>query len=215
MEKTLEMRENDPMQDNRSCDPERWVDQHADSLYRYALLRLRDHRLAEDIVQETFLAALQSRDKFAGHSSERTWLVGILKHKMIDYFRKASRETPFEQIELLSSEQEEFFNKTGKWKGHWKEELGPIEWGADPGTVLKQREFWEIFDRCLSALPPRLAQVFTLREMEGLSTEEICQMLNISAANLWVMLHRARAQLRSSLESNYFRQKIGNGTLSI
>lgn len=190
--------------DNQLCDPDRWVDQHGDALYRYALLRLRDHALAEDIVQETFLAALQARDKFAGHSSERTWLIGILKHKMVDHFRRASREMPLDQVETLSAESEDAFHTTGEWVGHWKEELGPATWGTDPAAVVEQKEFWTVFERCLSALPARLAQVFVLRELDGLSTEEICETLNISANNLWVMLHRARAQLRRSLEMNYF-----------
>jgi RNA polymerase sigma-70 factor (ECF subfamily) len=201
------MKENPPILDSQLSNPERWVDQHAEYLYRYALLRLQDRELAEDIVQETFLAALQARDKFEGRSSERTWLIGILKHKIIDYFRKACRENPLDYTELLTYKQEDAFEGTGKWVGHWKEELGPIAWASDPNTVLEQREFWEIFNSCLSALPSRLAQVFMLREMEGLSTEEICQILNISAANLSVMLHRARMKLRHSLEVKYFRPK--------
>jgi len=205
----MEKRANCPARDNQPCDPERWVDQHGDCLYRYALLRLRDRGLAEDIVQETFLAALQARDKFAGHSSERTWLVGILKHKIIDHFRRTNRETPLDHPELLACGQEEPFDVTGEWIGHWKEERGPIEWAADPGTVFERKEFWEIFNRCLSALPGRLAQVFTLRELDGLSTDDICQTMNISATNLWVMLHRARMQLRRSLEVHYFGQPRG------
>jgi RNA polymerase sigma-70 factor (ECF subfamily) len=195
--------------DNPSCHPENWVDEHASYLYQYALSRLRNHQLAEDIVQETFLSALRSRDSFAGRSSERTWLIGILKHKIIDYFRKSSRESILEDPEVLSNEWEQDFDETGRRKGHWKEDLGPVEWTADPGTIFEHQEFWEIFHRCLDALPPRLAQVFTLRELDGLSTEEICKIMNISTDNLSVMLYRARMQLRRSLEANYFRQNKG------
>jgi RNA polymerase sigma-70 factor (ECF subfamily) len=190
--------------DNQPIDPERWVDQYGDFLYGYALRRLRNRDLAEEVVQETFLAALQARDKFAGHSSERTWLIGILKHKMVDHFRRANREMPLDQADTLSAEAEDAFHTTGEWVGHWKEERGPAAWGTDPAAVVEQKEFWTVFERCLSALPARLAQVFVLREMDGLSTDEICETLNISANNLWVMLHRARTQLRRSLETNYF-----------
>ncbi len=192
--------------ENQRSEPERWVDQHGDSLYRYALMRLRDRELAEDIVQETFLAALKARDRFAGQSSERTWLIGILKHKIVDHFRRSSREVALGDEELLSGDIEDAFRETGEWIGHWKERQGPMEWAADPRATLEKKEFWAIFERCLSDLPPRLAQVFMLRELDELSTEEICQTMNISANNLWVMLHRARAQLRQSLEVNYFGQ---------
>jgi RNA polymerase sigma-70 factor (ECF subfamily) len=197
--------------DHQRHDPERWVDIHADSLYKFALLRLRDRELAEDLVQETFLAALQARNKFAGHSSERTWLIGILKHKIGDYFRRISRETPFDQAEQLPCELEEPFLTGGEWVDHWKTEMGPIEWETNPAMMFEKKEFWTILDRGLSLLPARLAQVFVLREMDGLGTEEICRMLDISTSNLWVMLHRARMQLRRFLEINYFSQPVGSG----
>jgi RNA polymerase sigma-70 factor (ECF subfamily) len=207
----MAMKANRPVRDNQLCDPERWVDQHGDCLYSYALRRLRDRGVAEDLVQETFLAALQAREKFAGHSSERTWLIGILKHKIVDHFRRTSRESPLDDPESLAYEREDAFNSAGEWVDHWKEGQGPTEWGTDPGTVLEQKEFWEILDRGLSTLPARLAQVFMLREMEGLSTEEICKTLNISTSNLWVMLHRARMHLRRYLEINYFGQPNEKG----
>lgn len=192
---------------NQLSDPESWVDQHGDFLYRYALLRLRDPAVAEDVVQETFLAALQARHNFAGQSSEKTWLVGILKHKIIDHFRKISRERPVHDIELRPDDPVELFQTSGEWIGHWDLERGPTEWAADPGHVLEQMEFWKVLERCLSELPARMASAFTLREMEDLSSEEICKALGISATNLWVMLHRARAHLRHCLEMNWFGQK--------
>ena len=189
------------------CNPEEWVDQHGDYLFRYALMRLRDKHLAEEVVQETFLAAFQGRNTFSGGSSERTWLVGILKHKVIDYFRRISKEVPWEETKALACELEEPFRITGEWIGHWKEEEAPIEWNADPIKLLEQKEFRQVFERCLATLPQRLAQVFILREVEELTTEEICKILNISESNLWVMLHRARMQLRRALELQYFRPK--------
>jgi RNA polymerase sigma-70 factor (ECF subfamily) len=199
------------MSARQPSDPETWVDQHGDFLYRYALLRLRDPAVAEDVVQETFLAALQARHHFAGQSSEKTWLVGILKHKIIDYFRKVNRERSTSAMEALPDDPEDLFVNSGEWMGHWDldRQREPIEWGADPSQVLEHMEFWMILERCLSGLPARTASAFSLREMEELSSEEVCKVLNITATNLWVMLHRARAHLRHCLEANWFGQEIG------
>jgi RNA polymerase sigma-70 factor (ECF subfamily) len=192
-----------------ATDPERWLDQHGDYLYSFAMSRLREPEAAEEMVQETLLAALQSRNKFAGQCSERTWLVSILKHKIVDHFRKASRQYYIDNIERLPSEREEPFETEGKWRGHWRvsQGMGPIDWGADPAADLERSEFWRVFERCLVELPPRLAQAFTLREIDALSSEEVCEVLNISPNNLWVMLHRARMQLRRSLEIHWFGAK--------
>lgn len=192
---------------NTLSNPETWVDDHGDYLFGYALLRLRNKQLAEEVVQETFLAALQSRERFAGQSSERTWLIGILKHKVIDHFRKTSKEVPLEEPGSSGTESEDPFRRTGEWVGHWTEKAAPLDWQADAMKLLEQKEFREVLNECLSSLPPRLAQVFVLREIEEMSAGEICQTLNITEANLWVMLHRSRMQLRRSLEVYYFRPK--------
>jgi RNA polymerase sigma-70 factor (TIGR02943 family) len=186
--------------------PESWVDEHGDYLFRYAMSRMRDRSLAEEAVQEAFLAALRSKDSFSGQSTERTWLTGILKHKIIDHYRKTSRELPLLE-EQLSYEKEETFRSSGEWVGHWTSEAAPAEWGANPEFKLQQKEFYEILDQCLSLLPQRLARAFILREIEEMSSNEICNILNISESNLWVMLHRARGQLRRSLETMYFHRE--------
>jgi RNA polymerase sigma-70 factor (ECF subfamily) len=199
----------------QSPDPGLWVDQHGDYLFRYAIFRLRDSAAAEDVVQETLLAALQAYGKFEGRGSERTWLVGILKHKITDCFRRMTRETPVSQIEGESLEHDELFMQTGEWVGHWvaaaepekAAQLGPHEWGANPAALLEQNEFWEVFSNCLSPLPPRIASAFTLREVDDLASEEICDILGITVNNLWVMLHRARAHLRRCIELNWFMRK--------
>ncbi|MGH7450527.1 MAG: sigma-70 family RNA polymerase sigma factor [bacterium] len=183
--------------------PEAWVDKHGDYLYNYAMQRLHDRELAEEMVQETFLAALKARHTFAQHSSERTWFVGILRHKIADHFRRLHRERPVADFEINPPD-DELFHKSGEWVDHWTTEGAPREWTDDPSQVVEQKDFWEIFSRCLAQLPPRLAQAFTLREVEGLSSHEICDLLNITPNNLWVMLHRARARLRRSLEVNWF-----------
>lgn len=203
------------MDQSPSIDPGQWVDQHGDYLYRFAHFRVRDDAIAEDLVQETLLAALQSYENYAGRGSERTWLTGILKHKIVDHFRKIGKQNQFNSIEGEEFEHRELFMQEGEWVGHWvstlkpdkADELGPIEWNTNPAAMLEQGEFWIIFKKCLLPLPPRIASVFTMREIDGLETDEICQILEISANNLWVMLHRARTQLRRCIEVNWFRKK--------
>ena len=191
------------MSQNQIQEPESWVDEHGESLFRYALFRLHDAELAEDLVQETFLAALKGRDRFEGRSSMRTWLFGILKHKIIDQIRKANRERPVEDIEAFASSKGESFDEKGGWKSR------PAAWTTDPGALFEQMEFWEVLQRCLSELPSRLNQAFTLRELDGLSAEEVRKILNVSATNGGVMLHRARLRLRSCLEKTWFESKDG------
>ena len=201
-------------------DPSAWVDSHGDYLYRYATFRLRDQTQAEDVVQETFVAALQAYEAFAGRGSERTWLVGILKHKIADFFRRQSREAVVDTREGEEFEHEELFMQEGEWVGHWvaavqpqNAHLGPSEWHANPEELVAQDEFWDVFKNCLSPLPDRIANAFTLREVDGLESEEICELLNIKVNNLWVMLHRARAHLRRCLELNWFDQATAKSSL--
>lgn len=186
---------------NNSSDPADWIDLYGDFLFRYAVARVRDPHHAEDLVQETLLAALQSRDNFESRSSERTWLVGILKHKIIDYFRKAQREESAGKDASPKSVAEGAFRHNGRWK------IGPAEWKHDSSTLLEKKEFWEILRDCLAELPARPAEAFMLREIEALSTGEICKVLNVSTTNLWVILYRARFRLRECLEINWFGKK--------
>lgn len=170
-----------------------WVDEHADYLFRFAFSRLHDAAAAEDIVQETFLAAFNSHRNH--RSTERTWLTAILKHKIYDHFRRIFREKSFE-----NEDSEDFsFNKTGNWgkKGFWSS--GNY---SDPFEILQEKEFRAVLQNSLSELPARFACVFTLREIEGLKTEEICRLLEISPNNFRVILHRARLLLRTKLREN-------------
>lgn len=188
-------------------DPGAWVDEHGDYLFRYAKFRLREDAVAEDVVQETLLAALQAYHNFAGRGSERTWLVGILKHKIMDYYRRLSREIPASQLEGDALTHDEFFRDSGEWTGHWRPDQAPVDWQSNPAEMLQQSEFWEVYSQCLSPLPRRVASAFTMREVDGLTSEEICAVLSISVNNLWVMLHRARLHLRRCLELNWFMRK--------
>jgi RNA polymerase sigma-70 factor (ECF subfamily) len=186
-------------------DPERWVEEHGDCLYRFALLRVREPAVAEDLVQETFLAAIKGRDRFAGQSSERSWLVGILKHKIIDHIRKSTRERPVEFIEELPNQLAEQFDDHGYWRHD--DGFGPKEWNTDdPTTLCQQKEFWQQLDDCLARLPRRTADAFILREIDGSTGEEVCQVLGITPTNFWVLLHRARMQLRQCLETHWFEK---------
>ena len=187
---------------NGTLDASVLVEQQGDFLYRFAMFRVRDESVAEDLVQETFLAALQGIDKFSGKSSERTWLTGILKHKIIDHFRKMNRYVSIDSNNDDSAD-ENFFQTDG----HWQSEQAPTEWNASPSALVENKEFWQILNRGLSSLPPRIAAAFTLREIDGLSSEEVCRVLDISPNNLWVMLHRARTQLRRDMEINFFNSK--------
>lgn len=191
--------------------PESWVELYGDYLFRYALLRVRETARAEDLVQETFLAALKGGQTFAGRSAEKSWLVGILKNKICDYYRKASRETTFTDLQFYSDEESDRFIPDGLSKDGWIHELGPLEWPSDPGANLDRQVFWKIFHDCSGKLPKNVATVFTLREVDGVASKEVCALLNISENNLWVMLHRARMALRRCLETNWFGQPASDG----
>lgn len=185
-------------------DPNRWLQEYGNHLYRYAFRRLRDAAHAEDMVQETILAALQARANYSGGASEKTWLTGILKHKIIDFIRKQVRETTVEDINALSDatiqdDVGDLFNARGRWT------RPPQDWGH-PHKTLENSQFLEAFDHCLGRLKPVLAHIFTLKELTGQSNEEICNELNITATNCNVMLYRARMGLRRCLEIRWFER---------
>lgn len=185
------------------ADPERWVDEHGDCLYRYALTRVRRPEVAEDLVQETLLVAVRTHERFGGRSTERSWLVGILNNKICDHFRKLGRETNFTDLESLSDEHSDKFDGDN----YWIHERGPSDWKPEGEEAMKRAEFWQALHGALARLPDRIATVFTLREIDGMPSKEVCETLNISEANLWVMLHRARMALRQDLEMNFFEGK--------
>ena len=172
-----------------------WLTEHGDYLYRFALARLRDPHQAEDAVQETMLAAIKS-DSFAGDSSARTWLTGILKHKVIDLQRKQIREQPISDlVDLESSDtsMDDFFDASG----HWLEKPQTLEM---PENALQQKQFLSILNSCLDKLPSKLAAIFMMRDVHETENDNICKELNISTTNAWVMLYRARMGLRKCLE---------------
>ena len=186
------------MDGERQMDPERWLAEYGDYLYRYALSRLRDQAAAEDAVQETFLAALKGQASFSGRSAEKTWLIGILKHKIVDHIRKDRREPTYEDAEQVEGRIDDFFDA----RGHWK--AGPSEWKVNPRKAFEQKEFWDVLQGCLDGLQGRHRTAFVLREIDGWSGEEICKALDITSTNLWVMLYRAREKLQACLQQNWF-----------
>jgi RNA polymerase sigma-70 factor (ECF subfamily) len=180
-------------------DASRWVDEHGDALYRYALGRVGRADVAEDMVQETFLAALRAAGGFAGRSSERTWLTGILKNKLIDRLRREGRTRAATDLGVPDDWLDGLYDATGHWRSP------PGAWGADPAALLERREFWEAFERCRAGLPDRLREVLSLRLLDGVPAPELCAALGITANNLWTLLHRARVRLWQCLD----RQGLG------
>jgi len=180
-----------------TVDPVKWLDAHGDALFAYCLLRVRDRAAAEDLVQETLLAALQAADSFKGQSSERTWLIGILKHKILDHLRRSGRERPLDLGAYPGEDTAAYFDETGHWQA------APGDWG-EPEKELEQEQFWKAFQDCLGRLPERLRVLYSMKEVDGMATEEVLEILNISTANnLWVMMSRARVHLRQCLETNW------------
>lgn len=180
-----------------ALNPAGWVASHGDVMYRYTLVRVGSDDIAENLVQETFLAALKSKDSFSGRSSERTWLMGILKHKMLDHYRRRGREVATEDIDDAPDPTDDLFDA----KGHWA--IGPSHW-TDPEGSLEKEAFWEVLSECTEKLPDRLKTCFTLREVDGVPGAEVCKVMGISETNLWVMIHRARARLRRCIELGWF-----------
>lgn len=176
-----------------------WLERHGDALFRYAFGRTRDRDVAEDLVQETLLAALEACGTFEGRSAERTWLTAILRHKVVDHLR---RTLPAQLADAPDDPPPpDLFTRRGRWKAP------PAKWAGDPHELMEREEFRRVLAACVSKLPPRTASVFLLREAEEIGSEKICQDLGISATNLWAMLHRARSRLRQCLTLNWFADR--------
>jgi RNA polymerase sigma-70 factor, ECF subfamily len=169
------------------------------ALMRFALLQLRNGTLAEDVVQDALIAVLEKPESYSGQSSLRTYVTGILKHKIIDALRNSRRECRFE-IEEDQSEAD-IIDALFKPDGHTVDM--PHDWG-NPDAALEQKDFFRVLEICLEKLPARTARIFMMREWLELDTEEICKELGISTSNAWVMLYRARVQLRECLDLNWF-----------
>lgn len=185
----------------RLGNPELWLEEHGDYLFRFALSRVRSRETAEDLVQETLLAAVRAQNSFQGRSTARTWLVSILKNKIIDHFRKANREILDNEGVVEPSEGPECFNTAGIWNST------VTDWAADPTTLLERKEFHKVLSECLQKLPHKMREIFTLKVLDDVDSKEICKVLGVSSSNLWVLLHRARMGLRDCIEKNWIETK--------
>ena len=178
-----------------------------EEMVRFAVLQLRDLGLAEDTVHEAINAALTS-GKFEGRCSLKSWVYSILRNKIIDVFRERSRYPTESYIENDNSDVDAQFDE----KGFWKKEQRPTSWNL-PENELANEQFWLILEVCLKKIPENTARVFMMREHLGLSISEICAELNLSESNAWVIMHRARTQLRKCLETKYIKGELHNDEL--
>lgn len=184
-----------------SLDPSTWLESYGDYLYRYAVMRVNNPSVAEDLVQETFLAGIKSLKNFGGRSTLKTWLTGILKFKVMDYYRKSSREKTFTQLSsFFDDEEKEHFGEDGHWLNG---DFSPAEWSAEQWENVDRKEFMAQFLSCSDKLPKKIKQVYLMREVDGIDSKEIVEQLGITPQNLWTILHRARMALRKCLQDNW------------
>lgn len=186
-----------------------WVETHGDYLFNFAIGQVRDTNVAEDLLQETFLAALKAQETFSGRSSERTWLVSILRHKLYDHLRRTCRERAVRAELLPTHEDGEAFEESVLWIHQIAAE------STSPSRRIELAEFREHLEKAMGKLPPRIAQVFQLYSVEERPNQEVCEQLNISESNLWVMLHRARKQLREELDGWWQAESINSTSTQI
>jgi RNA polymerase sigma-70 factor (TIGR02943 family) len=175
----------------------KWIDNYADYLYNYSISRINNSDLAKDLVQDTFFAGLKSAKNFQGKASERTWLVSILKRKIIDHYRKINSKKG--QAEVRMS-----FYEDGENEGSWLEERVPQSWDNASEKKIENEELRNQLELCINKLPEKYAMVFRMKTVQEFETEEICKELGITSSNLWVIIHRARTQLRKCMEDNWF-----------
>ena len=186
-------------------DPSNWVPEFGDALYRYAYFRVNNRAQAEDLVQETFLAGIKALDRFSGRASVKTWLTGILKNKIVDYYRKSSRMQSYGNIaDFYGDEAAAAFKENGHW--HADAPDNPSAWEPEQRRHVDRQDFWAAFYTCADRIPPKNRQVFIMREIDDVSSREICERLDITPQNLWTILHRARMALRKCLDPTWFNR---------
>ncbi|CAM3438305.1 sigma-70 family RNA polymerase sigma factor [Halomonas lysinitropha] len=171
-------------------------------LVSFALMHLRDRSQAEDAVQEAMMSAIEKNESFAGRSGYETWVFGILKYKILDTMRVQKRHGRWQPLE--DEDEDDAIDRQFQQNGRWQESARPSSWG-EPEATFENEHFWQVFDACMIALPDNAARVFSLRELMGLSTEDICRELDIKENNCWVILHRARLRLRACIEKGWLK----------
>ncbi len=183
-----------------AINPEQWVERHGDYLYNYAVSRVQSKETAEDLVQDTFISALKAKENFRGESAELTWLMSILKRKVIDFYRKRGSNK-----EISASNFSKPFQGEEGMTGHWILERAPKDWQKETHSPIREEEFQNIMSLCLSLLPEKWRAVFVLRVMEEINSDEVCKEIGCSSSNLWVILHRARLKLRECIENKWLQ----------
>ena len=177
--------------------PHQWVFKYADFLYGYAVSRINDEEQARDLVQETFLGALESIEEFEGRSTEKTWLTSILRNKIFDTYR--ARAVGLKKISLCEA-YPKFFNQED---GHWKVEFRPKEFSIRDKDAIESKEFNHILQKCLKKLPAVWVTAFKMKFIEEENAKDICSELQVTPANYWVIIHRLKVNLRACLQKNW------------
>lgn len=190
----------------RAEDISPYLEERRGDLARFAQIQLRDAQLAEDVVQETLMAALAGIERFEHRSQLKSWVFGILKHKITDQIRRRGREMALSDVAGEEEGETETLDRLFNRHGFWRRDMRPSRW-VDPDESMQNQQFWQVFEACLTHLPERTARVFTMREILELETREICATLQISDSNCWVILHRARLALRHCLSDQWFSEE--------
>lgn len=188
--------------------PDQWLDAFGDYLYQYARLRVSRKEIAEDLVQDVFVSAWKSKDGFKGNSSVKTWLVSIMKNKIIDHYRKkGNRAEVLEAQKQLVDETDKFFREDGPNQAHWTTEYMKAYTALpEAENQIQHQEFMLALASCLEGLPERSADVFKMKFLDELDVEEICKVSDITPSNYWVIVHRAKLKLRDCLSKNWLNQ---------
>ena len=182
---------------SHQLNPNIWVDQYADYLFNYAVTRVSDAEIAKDLVQETFFAGLKSAKNYKGDAAERTWLIAILKRKVIDHYRKINSKKGKAEVRMN-------YNSNSESEGDWLEEQVADPYSSMNDNILENEELGQAIQQCITKLPKKQSQVFVMKTIQGIDTEDICNELGINPSNLWVMIHRARTALMDCLNKNWF-----------
>ena len=177
-------------------DPNNWIKQYSDYLFNYTITRVGDRDTAQDLISETFLAGLKSMANFKGEASERTWLIAILKRKIIDHYRKTNSKKGKAEVRMS-------YHSDSDSEGDWLEERVADPFDKSAEDHLENLELGDAIYSCLDKLPEKQAEVFKMKTILGYDTETICNELNITASNLWVIIHRARAALADCMEKKW------------
>jgi len=180
-----------------TIDPNSWIDKYSDYLFNYTVVRVDDREVAQDLVQETFFAGLKSMKNFKGEASERTWLISILKRKIIDHYRKINSNKGKAEVRIN-------YNNDDETEGDWLEERVADPFDQNAEGEIENKELGVAIHNCIGKLPEKQARIFAMKTIQGFDTEAICNEFDITASNLWVIIHRARTAMAECLQKNWF-----------